>query len=208
MNKSLTLTFAGDEAGDVSLAFDKGAPRFFVIAVIATSVPDELRNVLAKLKQEARLPEIFEFTFHHLSEPMRRRTLTALAAANFESWTILVDKTNLSDAFKVMRRYEFYLFFVTELLKQIPSDKREGATLILDEYGSAEQLYTELRRYMKARDIPRHFKRIQVRRSKSEPLIQVADLVAGALLRRDSVGDVEAFEMIEKKIKRVYEFRG
>lgn len=208
MDKNLTLTFAGDEAGDVSVAFDKGASRFFVVAVIATPVPNELRNVLAKLKTEAGLSESFEFSFHHLSKPLRERTLVTLADTKFEGWAIIVDKTNLSDAFKVMRRYEFYLFFVTELLKQIPSDKREGATLILDEYGSAEQLYTELKRYMKARDIPRHFKRIQIRRSKSEPLIQVADLVAGALLRRDNTGDVEAFEMIEKKLKGVYEFRG
>jgi len=139
---------------------------------------------------------------------LRERTLTALSQANFASWAIIVDKTTLSDAFKVMRRYEFYLFCVTELLKQIPSEQREGATLILDEYGSAEQLYTELNRYMKARNIPRHFKRIQIRRSKSEPLIQAADIVAGAILRRDSVGDAEAFEALEKKITRVYELKG
>jgi len=208
MNKNLTLTFAGDESGDVSFAFDKGASRFFVVAVIATPAPDELRQLLAKLKTEASLPSQFEFKFSHLSKTLRKRTLDALAQAKFEGWAIVVDKPNLSDAFKVMRRYEFYLFFVTELLRQIPSEKREGATLILDEYGSAEQLYTELKRYMKAREIPRHFKRIQIRRSKSEPLIQVADIVAGALLRRDTVGDAEAFQVLEKKIQRVYEFEG
>lgn len=205
----LTLTFAGDEAGDVSFAFDKGASRFFVVAVISTPAPDELRQLLAKIRADSNLPSNYEFKFHNLSSAkLRERILSELAHAQFESWAIVVDKANLSDAFKVMRHYELYLFFVTELLQKIPEQEREGATLILDEFGSATQLHTELNRFMKARDIPRHFKRIQVRRSKSEPLIQVADMVAGALLRRDSVRDAGALGTIKRRIRRVYEFEG
>ncbi|MBI4670238.1 MAG: DUF3800 domain-containing protein [Chloroflexi bacterium] len=205
----ITLTFAGDEAGDVSFAFDKGASRYFAVAVIATPVPDDLRRLLARVRAESNLPANFEFKFNHLSSArLREHTLSELARAEFESWAIVVDKANLSDAYKVMRRYEFYLFFVTELLKKIPEQAREGATLILDEFGSATQLYTELNRYMKAREIPRHFKRIQVRRSRSEPLIQIADIVAGTLLRRDTAGDAEAFDFLQKRIRSVYEFEG
>ena len=93
-------------------------------------------------------------------------------------------------------------------MRLIPADKREGDTLILDEFGSPAQVRTELRRFMTIRDIPRHFKRIQVRQSKSEPLIQVADLVAGAILRRDAKGQADAFDTIEKKLSQVLEFRG
>lgn len=38
----ITFTFAGDEAGDVSLNFEKGASRYFVPAFIATQSPDSL----------------------------------------------------------------------------------------------------------------------------------------------------------------------
>lgn len=205
----ITLTFAGDEAGDISFAFEKGASRYFVVAMIATPKPNDLRQLLAQVREEAHLPTQFEFKFNHFaSAKLRTRTLEALAHAPFEGWAIIVDKTNISSAFKVMRHYEFYLFFVTELLQKIPEDEREGATLILDEFGSAKQLHTELNRFMKAREIPRHFKHIQVRRSRSEPLIQVADIVAGALLRRDSIGDADAFEILQKRIRRVYDFKG
>ena len=60
---------------------------------------------------------------------------------------------------------------------------------------------------MAIRGIPRHFKRIQVKRSKSESLIQVADLVAGAILRRDAKGQADAFDIIEKKLSQVLEFK-
>ncbi len=205
----ITLTFAGDEAGDVSFAFDKGASRYFVVAVVATPKPNELRHLLAQVREEAHLPAQFEFKFNHFaSAKLRTRTLEALAHAPFESWAIVADKTNIPSVFKVMRHYEFYLFFVTELLQKIPEDEREGATLILDEFGEAKQLYMELNRFMKAREIPRHFKRVQIRRSRSEPLIQIADIIAGALLRRDTVGDADAFETLQQRIRRVYEFKG
>ncbi|MGC1378258.1 MAG: hypothetical protein WA821_18650 [Anaerolineales bacterium] len=37
----LTFTFAGDEAGDVSFNFGKGASRYFAMAVIATDEPHD-----------------------------------------------------------------------------------------------------------------------------------------------------------------------
>jgi len=53
------------------------------------------------------------------------------------------------------------------------------------------------------RNMPRLFKRVIVRSSDRESLIQVADLVAGAIMRRDSQNDSEAFDMISRKIKRL-----
>ena len=205
----LTLTFAGDEAGDVSFAFDKGASRYFVVAMIATQTPETLRKLLADLRRRSGLPSHYEFSFHGLSSaPLRQRVLSALTDADFEGWALIADKTTLSDPFKVMHRLDFYLYFVTELIQRIPPTMCSGATLILDEFGAAAQLRTELRRFMTARNIPRHFKRVLVKRSKSEPLIQVADLVAGAVLRRDAKGDAEAFDYLERKLRSVVEFRG
>src|SRR3989442_1304074 len=105
----LTLTFAGDESGDVSFAFDKGASRYFVVAVIATPVPDQLRQLLADLRREGKMPPQFEFRFNSLSTRLRGKTLLMLAQAPFDSWAIIIDKTSVSDAFKVMRGSEFYL---------------------------------------------------------------------------------------------------
>ncbi len=204
----ITLTFAGDESGDISFAFEKGASRYFVVAVIATDTPDTLRQLLKDLRQQSGLPANYEFSFNSLSSaPLRRRVFASLAQADFESWAVIVDKTVVSDSFKIMQRLDFYLYFVTELIQLIPSQKREGATLILDEYGGASRVLLELKRFMNIRKIPRHFRRIVAKRSRSEPLIQVADLVAGAILRRDSKGDVDAFDTIESKIKKMLEFR-
>lgn len=205
----LTLTFAGDEAGDVSFAFARGASRYFVVAVIATAQPDELRQVVEQIRRRANLPTNYEFRFHKLSSArLRQQVFTTLADADFEGWAIVVDKSDLSDSFRVMHPLDVYLYFVTELIAVIPQAKREGATLILDEFGAPDSLNKELRRVMQARNIPRSFNRVLARRSRSEPLIQIADLIAGAVLRRDSKGDTDAYAVIADKLKRVLEFRG
>lgn len=203
----ITFTFAGDEAGDVSLNFEKGASRYFVMAVIATTEPEKLRDILADVRQKSNLPAEYEFSFHAMSSaPLRQRTFQALQTANFEAWALVVDKTHLPKFFQVMKRLDFYLLCITELLQSIPAEQREKSTLILDEFGGEPNLPLEFRRFMKQRNIPRHFIRVLTKRSKSEPLIQVADLVAGAVLRRDAQRDSEAFDMIEKKFHAVSEF--
>ncbi len=93
-----------------------------------------------------------------------------------------------------------------ELLEAIPAGMREGATLILDEFGGEPDLPLEFRRYMKIRNIPRRFNRVLTKRSKSEPLIQIADLVAGAVFRRDTRGESDAYEKIQGKLVELIEY--
>jgi len=119
----LTFTFAGDEAGDVSFAFEKGASRYFVVTVIATKSPDDLRDLLADIRQKAHLPLGFDFHFNSLaSAKLRNLLFSSLADANFEAWAIVVDKSNLPDSFKLISGLDVYLYFVSELIRQIPEE--------------------------------------------------------------------------------------
>jgi hypothetical protein len=204
----ITLTFAGDEAGDVSLNFEKGASHYFVPAFIATQQPDELRDTLANLRQALGLRETHEFKFHKMaSAEIRNEVFSTLAHADFEAWGLIVDKTRLPKIFETTESIEIYTHFITELLSIIPAKLQKDATLILDEFGSTPDLRTELRRMMIKRQMPRLFKRVIIRSSHRESLIQVADLVAGAIMRRDSQHDSDAFDMISRKIKRLELYR-
>ena len=205
----LTFTFAADESGDASLKFEKGASRYFVISVIATQSPDSLRDFLEDLRKDLGLADRYEFGFHKLaSVKLRYKVFTALSRADFEAWAILVDKAMLGEPFKAMTGLERYLFFVAELILLIPEEKRAGGTLILDEFGDPDKTKNELKRILRDRSIAHGFRRISLRRSQSEPLIQIADLVAGAIWRRDTNNDTGAYEMIEQKIRELVEYGG
>ncbi|GAB4572739.1 MAG: hypothetical protein Fur0017_25030 [Anaerolineales bacterium] len=200
----LTFTFAGDESGDASFDFEKGASRHFVIAMIATPSPDNLRTALEKTRLDLNLAERYEFGFHKLhSEKLRKKVFVSLAQMDFEAWAIVVDKASLGKSFRAMTGLERYLFFVAELIRCIPDEKRLDGTLILDEFGHPNQTKIELKRILKALNIRHGFRRISIRRSKSEPLIQIADLVAGAIWRRDTHNDTGTFELIEGKVKQL-----
>lgn len=204
----ITFTFAGDEAGDVSLNFAKGASRYFVPAFIGTQKPDRLREKLAELRQELGLSETHEFKFHKMtSAEIRNEVFSMLAHADFEAWALIVDKTRLPKIFETTESLEIYTHFITELLAIIPNELQKDATLILDEFASTPDLRTELRRTMIKRHMPRLFKRVIIRSSHRESLIQVADLVAGAIMRRDTQNDADAFDMISRKIKRLELYR-
>jgi hypothetical protein len=204
----ITFTFAGDEAGDVSLNFEKGASRYFVPAFIATQKPDRLREKLADLRQTLGLSEAHEFKFHKMtSTEIRNEVFLALSQADFEAYALIVDKTRLPKIFETTESLEIYTHFITELLEIIPPEMQKDATLILDEFGSTPDLRTELRRTMTKRHMPRLFKRVLVRSSHKESLIQVADLVAGAIMRRDTQNDADAFDMISRKIRRLELYR-
>ena len=205
----LTFTFAGDEAGDFSFNFEKGASRYLVVVVIATSEPDDLRALLATIRKENKLSPSHEFGFHNISSAQfRQRIFTALRSANFEAWALVADKTTLPELFSLfMSGLDMYAFFVTEVISQIPSEKRNGATLILDEFGDPEQTRDELKKILKRRNIKHGFNRISMRRSRQESLIQIADLIAGSILRRDSHNQSEAYDMISRKIVKLTEYR-
>lgn len=204
----ITCTIAGDEAGDVSLNFGKGASRYFVPVFIVTQSPDGLRQTLADLRQELRLRETHEFKFHKMaSTTIRSQVFSTLAHADFQAFALMVDKTTLPKIFETLESLEIYMHFVTELLGMIPSELQQDATLILDEFGSTPDLRTELRRTMMKRHMPRLFKRVLVRSSDRESLIQVADLVAGSIMRRDTQHDSDAFDMIARKVKRLDVYR-
>ncbi len=209
LTNMITLTFAGDESGDVSFNFGKGASRYFVIALIATKKPQELREMLDEIRTEFHLPAGYEFGFNSMGSAakLRQKVFNHLSKADFSAWAIIVDKTMLPQIYADVPRLSFYLFFATELLQVIPEEMREGATLILDEFSGEKDLPLELRRYMKKRNIPRQFNRVLTKRSKSEPLIQIADLVAGSVFRRDARGESDAYEKIQGKFVKLIDYQ-
>jgi len=110
------LTFAGDESGDPSFNFRRGASSHFVFAMIATAEPDVLRACLDQVRRERGLPAYFEFSYHELtSTRLRKSVFEALNQEQFSAWVIVVDKQVLPDYFRSRGGRQFYAFFVGEL---------------------------------------------------------------------------------------------
>ena len=154
--------------------------------------------------REFNLPSDYEFKFHALTaRPLRERICEKLAEADFEVWSVVVDKTTSPKSVEIMSRLEFYTFFAAETMELIPVEKRQNNVLVLDEFGLPEAWVLKLRQYLKLRKMPRHYREMVAKRSRSEPLIQVTDFISGAILRRHAKSDSEAYDPI-KKLKRIW----
>lgn len=200
-----TYVFAGDEAGDPSFSFGRGASRYFVFTLIATATPDDLRICLDRVRSQNKLPASFEFRYHELtSARLRMAVFEALSQQHFSVWAIVVDKRVLPDYFRSGGGRQIYTFFVGELIRLIPIEEREGALLILDQFDPAGKVLNELKRDLKRRGVRRGFTKMVNARSHSEPLVQVADLTAGAILRSVDRGDTSAYEYIRDKIRLLH----
>ena len=134
----ITLTFAGDESGDVSFAFDKGASRYFVVAVIATAEPDALRQLLTELRQATALPADYEFGFDALSSArLRERVLRRFGKRQLRGLGRGRRQDDTPGSLQSHASVGFLPLLRDRVIRLIPAEKREGATLILDEFGSA-----------------------------------------------------------------------
>jgi hypothetical protein len=205
---ALPLTFAGDEAGDTGFRFNRGATRYFVMALISTRRPETLREALRRLRQNNSLPAGYEFSFHDTTSRRLPDALSqTLQRLDFQVWAVVVDKKQLTDSFLAMPSRSFYVFFVTEVIQLIPKAEREEATLLLDEFDRSGKTLAELKRVLKLRGIRRGFRKIRPVRSRSEDLVQIADWVAGSILRRYAKQDDRAYRVIEPRVQVLLDFQ-
>lgn len=201
------MTFAGDEAGDVSFTFARGASTHFVLAFVATAQPDALVQALVSLRQKRGLPANFEFKYHRLSSvTLRRATFETLKTLEFTAWALLVAKRDLPAYWRSFDAHDFYALLATELILRIPLVVREGSTLMLDEFDPNEKALLTLKRSLKRRQVRRGFRKMINVRSVNEPLVQIADLIAGAVLSAAAHGDSTMLNYISNHLALVHRF--
>jgi hypothetical protein len=122
--------------------------------MIATQHPDELRNGLEVVHKNTNLPRNYEFKFHSLTfARFRQDVFMALQQMDFSIWAVIADKTCLPASFQTTLRIDFYLYFVAELLSNIPASVLEKSMLILDEFGALRTIRTGLKKMLRLRGV-------------------------------------------------------
>ncbi|MBU0511714.1 MAG: DUF3800 domain-containing protein [Chloroflexi bacterium] len=199
-----------DETGNLGFAFDRGSTPYFAILLLLLNDPEPLRIRIDWLKKQLDLPEHIEFKFHKTSDTNRRAFLAALAHHPFVGRALVVDKRQLPEAWRNTSDSRFYASCFAELADRIPNREVGETILVLDQFGSPVTTLRELRRSLKTHNLGRAtrlFKKITMKRSKGENLIQCADMVAGAMMRAWRGGDNSYFDLVRDKVI-IWEYPG
>jgi hypothetical protein len=198
-----------DESGDPGFRIDRGSSPFFVVAmVIFRSQEAALRTEQAIRDAKAKLHLAREFKFNASSHSVRRHFFEAVAGCDFRVRALVVDKTRIRSAHLKTHKERFYSYFVRQMMSWDGGRLRD-ADVRIDGSGDRE-FKREFAAYLR-----RHLSGDRLRScgfsdSRRDPLIQLADMVVGAIARsyRADRDDKDLWRrMIASKLDNVWEFQ-
>jgi hypothetical protein len=167
-----------DDSGDPGFKFGQGSSNFLVIACCVFESVEAVENassLISKLAIELNSGHGFELKFNKSSHETRIRILSEIVNLNFFIRVMVVDKREVSN------RKDFLLEMLAETLRE-SSEAIRAAKITIDGKKPAKisgEISRRLRTAVNRDSLTVHS--VRFRNSKSDPLIQLADVVAGAI---------------------------
>ncbi|MEK7856003.1 MAG: DUF3800 domain-containing protein [Acidobacteriota bacterium] len=197
-----------DESGDPGHKFNNGSSAHFVVGAVIFQTEDA-RNACARLvstiRKELTLPPYREFHFNNCNDKIRTHFFERIIAADFMYLTFGLNKSLLTG-----KGYQFkdsmYKNTVKMLFENAEPLLRDAAVYF--DACSGREFQRELKSYLKTRmtrsDGSCVLSRISSQDSKSDNLLQMADMICGAVARsyRSDRKDAWKYRNIIKKKAR------
>ena len=211
--KTKQLVFI-DDSGDPGFKVDKGATSHFVIACIIfddSLVAEETAVAIKKYRRSIGFPDNMEFKFTKSKNEIKKGFLKTISKFDFRVRAIVVDKSIVRSQELKFFKDSFYNFFIKEVLSK-SKDSLHNSRIRLDGHGNRlfkRNLSTYLRRELNSND-KKIMKNMRLVDSKKDVLIQMADMIAGAIRRsydnRKKENKIYR-KIISKKIENCWEFK-
>jgi len=172
-----------DESGDAGFKVVQGSSQVFVLAAVIFQNREKIHQVehlMAKLREEWHLSPDYEFHFSKESIQRKAEFCRRVCHSPFKVRAIVVDKSIIyPDAWIRKSPNRFYNFFSNKLLKH-SFGKIVNAKIRIDGKMNRE-LKTYLQRQLNQSE--KIAADIKFCDSTSTPMIQLADMIAGAIAR-------------------------
>lgn len=194
-----------DDSGDAGFNLAKGSTRFFVIACVIFN--DELEAektsiAIKELKRSLKFHDNKEFKFHSSNKDIREQFLRVINKFDFQIRALVIDKTAIRSKDLQANRKLFYSYAI-KLVLQYSDNTILDAKVRID--GSGDRVFRKsfiayLRREVNSRQ-RKIMKNCKLVDSKDNTLIQMADMVAGAVKRsyEVSLNDSKLYKLIIKR---------
>ena len=181
-----------DDSGDPAFKMAKGSTKYLVIACAifeTNSDAEETSMAIEKYRLALKFDDKHEFRFSKTKPNIRNTFLREVANYNFFVRAIVIDKRNIHSEYFRKNNKSLYNFAIKEVLTKSKHLIRNAGVKI-DGSGGRE-MRQALQNYLKLQvnqsDV-QSISKIKLVDSKSDNLIQLADMLAGAI-RRSFEGD-------------------
>lgn len=175
-------------------------------------IPDYsiLRQALASLRRDRRLPKDYEFHYVKAAKKVRQAFFRTLERLDFTVDVLIVGKEALPREYERKNQYALYREFIGDLAMKMPGETLEDAILLVDAQATTDLLTQTLRvaisQALRSKGVRQGLKKVRGRKSEKEDGLQLADMVAGAIAEGEVKGGTDYLAKLQGKI-RVYEFR-
>ncbi|MEK9209033.1 MAG: DUF3800 domain-containing protein [Patescibacteria group bacterium] len=203
-----------DDSGDPSFKIDKGASKNFVICCVIYD--DELeaeRTAVAikELRRKLKFSDRVEFKFNGSTFKTRIAFLEEVSKYKFRVRALVVDKTKIKSGQPKNDKQSFYSYFIKTVL-QYNKGTIKNAKIRID--GSGDRIFrkkflTYLRKQLNSKQ-QKVINNITLVDSKTNVLIQLADMIAGTIRRykdREKEDASKYWLKIKNRIEDCWEFK-
>ena len=201
-----------DESGDPGLKTDRGASRLLVIACVVFNGQfqvKETRRKIAQFKSEQKWKQAKEIKFHKTTPDEKEKFFKSIKDCDLNIFASIIDKEE-ARKMHIKKSEDLYKTALISTLRQFKEMK--NASVVLDGAGGRgfrRKVTSNLRKELNDKDRKR-IKSFKLEESKNETLIQLADMIAGAIHenynqkkeKRDN-----CLKYIKKRIRVIYQIK-
>lgn len=194
-----------DESGDTGMKVGEGSSERFTVALVVFEDNEEAQATddrIGLLRRELAKPASFEFHFKENSYRIRQAFFEAIVPYDFYYFGFVINKSGLYGP--GFRFKDVFYKYVCGMIFENAKPYLEEAIVKIDGSGNREfrqQLASYLRKRINDRDLPsKHIKKVATPSSAGNNLLQLADMVCGAIARsfRTDKDDADRFRKIIK----------
>ncbi|MCW5731801.1 MAG: DUF3800 domain-containing protein [Alphaproteobacteria bacterium] len=171
-----------DESGDPGFRVTKGSSPFFVSSMVIFRDHAEADSTGAKIVAlREKLGIRPEFKFNKCKNEFKDEFFQAVAGYRFSARFIVVNKARIYSPNLKADKESFYRFFIRMMMKY-DGGALQDAKVVID--GSGDRPFKkQFRSYIRRNIAVAAVRQVELKDSVRDPLIQLADMVAGAVAR-------------------------
>jgi hypothetical protein len=174
-----------DESGDSGMKGKPGSSSHFIITAVCfqdVAVANACDKAIDRLRQSCFRNDWAEFHFNTCSNRIRESFLSSVVDFDFRYWSLVLDKALLRGQ-GLSQRSAFY-DYAAKLLLEMGTAHLNDAVICLDKSGSRD-FYSHMHKVLRESvdSSNRMIRRIKSEPSHSNNLLQLADMICGAVAR-------------------------
>ncbi len=195
-----------DESGDTGFRFDRNSSPYFVVALVLVG-EDEAQNIgrtIEQLKADLRKPSI-EFHFAKTDDRTREKFFAAVGKYDFQVIASVCDKSR-TQSLKDNHGGLLLASFRATLEHARDRGLLDACTIKYDEAGNnafQKKFSSDLLTQINGSDTGRYIKQCDPQKSTGNNLIQLVDMICGAIARPYNKPERESADLLKQIKHRV-----